>query len=301
MMPKPNQPKENNHDNPDNASTSNERVLLETKPNMLLYSNNFVLKIVVLFLLVFLFAPLITLFYNIQTNLLDTFQLNFENMTFIMELVLLFCILIVIIKIILDVLDWNYTLYKLTPQRIIIQRGFFRKEKVIMSYNKIQDIEVSQSIIERILNTGDIIVYGGHDNSETILDEVPNPKKVEDLIIQCMNTTPHDYNRSYNQDYNRGYNSNYDREYSQDYNRGYDSSYSREYSQNNNYNKNQYDSHYDDSRFSQENTHYNNTRNIRNDNKYRKGRRNNERYERVEIDENEIINKHQQRFKKYKK
>ena len=157
-MPKPNQSRQNKYNTYDNRPSNSEHVLLETRPNILLYSDNFVLKIVVLFLLVFLFAPLITVFYGIQSNLLTTFQINLENMTFIMELILIFCILIVIIKIGLDVLDWNYTLYTLTEQRVIIRRGFFHKEKIAMSYSKIQDIEVSQSIIERILNCGNMII-----------------------------------------------------------------------------------------------------------------------------------------------
>ena len=82
MMPKPNQSRQNKYNTYDNRPSNCEHVLLETRPNILLYSDNFVLKIVVLFLLVFLFAPLITVFYGIQSNLLTTFQINLENMTF---------------------------------------------------------------------------------------------------------------------------------------------------------------------------------------------------------------------------
>ena len=279
MMPKPNQSRQNKYNTYDNRPSNCEHVLLETRPNILLYSNNFVLKIVVLFLLVFLFAPLITVFYGIQSNLLTTFQINLENMTFIMELILIFCILIVIIKIGLDVLDWNYTLYTLTEQRVIIRRGFFHKEKIAMSYSKIQDIEVSQSIIERILNCGNMIIYGGHDNSETILDAVPNPSKVEDIVMNKISNVQSDSYRGYS-----NFNSTYDPRFNK-YNTQ-SNNYQQDY-QYDNYNQN-FDNQRDYRGIQEENTKTSKWKQMMGDKK--KSKR--------ELDE--IINKHQNRFKKYK-
>lgn len=279
MMPKPNQSRQNKYNTYDNRPSNSEHVLLETRPNILLYSDNFVLKIVVLFLLVFLFAPLITVFYGIQSNLLTTFQINLENMTFIMELILIFCILIVIIKIGLDVLDWNYTLYTLTEQRVIIRRGFFHKEKIAMSYSKIQDIEVSQSIIERILNCGNMIIYGGHDNSETILDAVPNPSKVEDIVMNKISNVQSDSYKRYS-----NFNSTYDPRFNK-YNTQ-SNNYQQDY-QYDNYNQN-FDNQRDYRGIQEENTKTSKWKQMMGDKK--KSKR--------ELDE--IINKHQNRFKKYK-
>lgn len=282
-MPKPNQSRENDYNTSDIQSRNSEHIILETKPNMILYSDNFVLKIIVFFMLIFLFAPVIRLVYGIQDNLLTTFQIQLNNMTFIVELILLFCILLVLIKIGLDIIDWNYTTYTLTRERVIIQRGFFRKEKITMSYGKIQDIEVTQSIIERILNTGNIIIYGGHDNSETILDEVPNPNKVEELIIENINI----YNsQSYYPKVRSGYNFRFDK-----YNNNHSSKGKEVHYYNNN---EEYNQDFD------ENTNYDN----QNSNKKRSftnklKKKNN--YKESKYNENEIISKHQNRFKKYNK
>ena len=54
MMPKPNPNKRKEHQNRSEFNTS-EKILLETKPSFWLYSDNFILKIVVLFILVFMF------------------------------------------------------------------------------------------------------------------------------------------------------------------------------------------------------------------------------------------------------
>ncbi len=197
-MPKPNQRRTNvSIDKHENRRVNREKTLLETKPNVIMYADNFITKIIVLFILVFLFAPIMTVVYGIQSQLLRNFQLNFNNVMFYIEIALILCILVVIIKIVLDVLDWYYTVYILTDNRLIIERGFINKETITMPYNRVQDIEVSQSFLERIINVGSLIIYGSSDKSETILDAVPNPSGVEDIILSNINNNmayPNQYN-----------------------------------------------------------------------------------------------------------
>lgn len=188
MMPKPNQRRTNvSVDRHENKRVNREKTLLETKPNMMFYADNFITKIIVLFILVFLFAPIMTVVYGIQSQLLRNFQLNFSNVMFYVEIALILCILVVIIKIVLDILDWYYTVYILTDNRLIIERGFINKETITMPYNRVQDIEVVQSFLERIINVGSVIIYGSSDKSDTILDAVPNPREVEDIILSNIN------------------------------------------------------------------------------------------------------------------
>ena len=192
MMPKPNQNKHKSNINREEfQGVPSEKILHETKPNFWLYSENFILKIVVLFLLVLMFAPIMTLVYSINSRLISIFHISIDNVMFYAELILILLIVVVIIKIILDALDWNYTNYVLTDSRIIIERGFINKEKLIISYNKIQDIEISQSLLERVINVGDIIIYGANEMSETILDDIPSPKEVEEIIVTNVNKYPY--------------------------------------------------------------------------------------------------------------
>lgn len=188
MMPKPNQNKHKiNINREESQNISSEKIVHETKPNFWLYSENFILKIVVLLLLVLMFAPIMTLVYSIHSQLVTNFHIAIDNVMFYSEIIIIIFIIVDIIKLALDVLDWNYTNYIFTDARIIIERGFIHKEKLIISYNKIQDIEIRQSLLERIISVGDIIIYGANEMSETILDDIPSPKKVEDIIITNVN------------------------------------------------------------------------------------------------------------------
>ena len=200
MMPKPKSVKSNIQNNQRHNNHSSEQVLFESQPNMILYSDNFIFKIIVLFFLVFMFNPVLALIFHFQGRLRSFYNIDIANLTFIAELVLIFCILIVIVKLALDVLDWNNTRYTLTQKRIVIKRGLLNKETVTMPYSKVQDIDISQSFIGRIVGVGDIVIYGGHDNSETILDAVPNPSKVEEIILEQIDN----YQGSLNQ-YQQGY------------------------------------------------------------------------------------------------
>ncbi|RAP53159.1 MAG: hypothetical protein BZ137_07440 [Methanosphaera sp. rholeuAM130] len=258
MMPKPKQSKSNNNFKKEVDKHSSERILYESQPNMLLYSDNFIFKIILLFVLVFMFSPILTLVYRIQGSLQSNYQLQFVNMTYIAELMLFLCIIIIVVKLILDYLDWKNTIYTLTDKRIIIKRGLFNKEKISMPYIKVQDIDVSQSVLERMMGTGDIVIYGGHDNVETILDEVPNPREVEEIILNQVNKlnysynqgqAPHAYNGFENYNDNQGnMQNNYDNSMNTPgYNRGYNpsnnhnntghNSRNNEYVKANNYNR----------------------------------------------------------------
>lgn len=234
MMPKPSQRVENNSQDRGMENPRDANVIFKTKPNLLTYPDNFITKIIVVFILAFLFVPLIALAAHIQLVLMTTFNLEIPQLTTLAEIVDGVAMFIVILKLGLDVLDRNNTEYTLTKSHIIINRGLFRREKLSMPYAKIQDIEISQNILERFLNVGDVIVYGGHDNSQIILDDTPNPREVEELISQQQQL--HDSYHSGYPSVNRRYNPRYENN-----NRYYDDqpNYNDNYYNNNNNYRNQ--------------------------------------------------------------
>jgi uncharacterized membrane protein YdbT with pleckstrin-like domain len=83
-------------------------------------------------------------------------------------------------------LSWKYTSYIITNTKIISKKGILRKKRSSIHFNKVQDIRVSQGIIERVIASGDIEIYSGHDLSTMKLYDVPDPDKVEDLINRAI-------------------------------------------------------------------------------------------------------------------
>jgi uncharacterized membrane protein YdbT with pleckstrin-like domain len=65
---------------------------------------------------------------------------------------------------------------------VIIQRGLISKKRYYIHYDKIEDIAIYQSFFERILSSGDIVLFSGHENTRMILRNVPKPGKMEQEI-----------------------------------------------------------------------------------------------------------------------
>ena len=176
------------------------------------------------------------------------------------------------------------------------------KEKIMMPYRKVQDIEISQNMLERIINVGDILIYGGHDNSDTILDDIPDPKSAEEIILSHIsdyNEYPPNYPPNYNPNYyNNGYNRNYgydDRYDNREYDDRYDYHEYNRYEENNQAppieNRNYYR---DDNDYSHEQE--NNSQNNSFINKWNK---NKQKYKKSKMNKDEIMERHQRMFKKY--
>jgi uncharacterized membrane protein YdbT with pleckstrin-like domain len=79
------------------------------------------------------------------------------------------------------------TRYFLTNYRVIVRKGLFSKKLVYAQYDKIQNVRVSKSIGERMVDIGDIFIdtSGGSQEELAILD-VPDPEKMQRMILQGM-------------------------------------------------------------------------------------------------------------------
>lgn len=156
-----------------------ERVLFQTRPNFISYMQSALIRFIILLLLLYFFTSLIAIAALIQSHYSPLVQVPFvEYSTYFIILV----IALIFLSIMWTVLSWRATSYMLTSQRVMIKTGVLRKKTVYMHYNKMQDINVSQGLIQRISNSGDIAVFGGRDRTSLILENIPKPGKVEDMI-----------------------------------------------------------------------------------------------------------------------
>lgn len=162
---------------------SGEEILFETKPRFFMYLKSAIIKFIILILIVYLFMPIMTVAASIQNFIINFVRIPLVEAT---VYILFFLMLILILWIIWDLLSWKYTTYTLTNHRVVLKKGIIRKNKAYIHYDKIQDINVSQSLTERISSSGDIKIFSGHEHTHLILNDVPNPTKVEDMINQMI-------------------------------------------------------------------------------------------------------------------
>ncbi len=73
------------------------------------------------------------------------------------------------------------TKYVVTDLRIIRKVGILRRSENAMPYNKLERVELSQGILDRILGIGSLVVDTGED--QMTIASVRNPRNVEQTVM----------------------------------------------------------------------------------------------------------------------
>ena len=69
----------------------------------------------------------------------------------------------------------------LTNRRLVIKRGLIRRQTEEISFNRIEEVNLNQSILQRILGSGDIRV-SGTGSGEVIMKNIDTPLSVQKKI-----------------------------------------------------------------------------------------------------------------------
>jgi uncharacterized membrane protein YdbT with pleckstrin-like domain len=160
-----------------------ERVLFETRPRFIVSLKSAIIKFIIILLLLYFFTTILRYAALLQGRVNNLVNLPFVQGTTYALIIIIFLFLIWILW---NFLSWRSKNYTITNQRVMIKTGIIRKKSVYMHYDKIQDIIVSQSIMERISYSGDIEIFGGHDRTSLILEDIPNPGEVENMINRMI-------------------------------------------------------------------------------------------------------------------
>ena len=166
-----------------NNSNPGERVIFQTRPRFLANLKSTILKFIVLLLIFYFFRSIISLAISLQEYVVQMVQIPLIQPTFYL---LILIITHLKLSMIFDVVSWRRKKYQLTNQRVIVKKGLIRRKRSYIHYSKIQDIDVDQGIVDRIFSAGDIEIYGGHEHTNIIMEDVPNPREVEDIIDRVM-------------------------------------------------------------------------------------------------------------------
>ena len=91
-----------------------------------------------------------------------------------------------VLNLALQSLKWYRTHFVLTSQRVIFQSGVIARKRVEISLHKINVVNFHQSVFERLINAGDIVIEtGAEEGVETFID-VRDPQNVQAYIHQWI-------------------------------------------------------------------------------------------------------------------
>ena len=109
---------------------------------------------------------------------------GYQEVSGILALLLL---LFAAILLVAAILGHYSTEYSITPAGMVKTRGILSKDVVTIPFDKITDIRLKKSFVERILGIGNIYIdTAGENGIEMVLRGVPNPDKSYKMILGMM-------------------------------------------------------------------------------------------------------------------
>jgi len=76
-------------------------------------------------------------------------------------------------------ISWRFTRFVLTDQRVITRSGVFAKRSREIPLETINDVTFTQSILERIVGAGDLIIESAGESGQNRFTEIPDPEAVQ--------------------------------------------------------------------------------------------------------------------------
>ena len=80
--------------------------------------------------------------------------------------------------------DWFYTRYVLTTERLITRRGLVAREGVEIPLENITNVNFHQSIVERVLGSGDLLVESAGETGRSEFLDIPHPDRFQALLYK---------------------------------------------------------------------------------------------------------------------
>lgn len=79
-------------------------------------------------------------------------------------------------------LRWSTTHFVVTSDRIIFRAGVLAKRGVEIPLERVNTVHFRQSIVERLVGAGDLIIESGGENGEQHFTDVPRPSRLQRTI-----------------------------------------------------------------------------------------------------------------------
>ena len=83
-------------------------------------------------------------------------------------------------------LKWITTHFVITSQRVIFRQGLIAKSGIEIPLERVNNVNFSQGIIERLLGAGDLLIESGGEDGQQRFTDIRQPEEVQNLIHAQM-------------------------------------------------------------------------------------------------------------------
>jgi hypothetical protein len=83
-------------------------------------------------------------------------------------------------------LKWITTHFVITSQRLIFRQGLIAKTGIEIPLERVNNVNFSQGIVERLLGAGDLLIESGGEDGQQRFTDIRRPEEVQNLIHDQM-------------------------------------------------------------------------------------------------------------------
>ncbi len=80
-------------------------------------------------------------------------------------------------------LSWSTTNFVVTTDRLIYRHGVLAKSGIEIPVERVMNVNFSQSVIERLMGAGDLLIESGGEDGQQRFTDIRNPSEVQNKIL----------------------------------------------------------------------------------------------------------------------
>jgi uncharacterized membrane protein YdbT with pleckstrin-like domain len=99
------------------------------------------------------------------------------------------------IMLLIHTLQWSRVHFVVTNQRVIYRSGVIARNGIEIPVRKVNNVSFHQSVIERIVGAGDILIESGGEDGQSLFSDIRDPEQVQNIIqrtLRRVDEEPHD-------------------------------------------------------------------------------------------------------------
>ncbi|MFM8948083.1 MAG: PH domain-containing protein [Acidimicrobiaceae bacterium] len=100
--------------------------------------------------------------------------------------VLLVASLFGLINLVVVILRWSRTYFVVTSQRVIFREGVLARRGVEIPLERVNNVNFAQSILERMLGAGDLLIESASEDGQQLFGDIRNPEQVQNMIHEAI-------------------------------------------------------------------------------------------------------------------
>src|SRR4051812_48196999 len=96
--------------------------------------------------------------------------------------VFVLAVVLLLLFVLVPLLRWRTTHYVITTHRLLFREGILARSGRDIGLSRITDVSYSQTIWERIINSGTVTIESAGDSGATVLKRIPDSDGVQQLL-----------------------------------------------------------------------------------------------------------------------